>query len=259
MKKLIFTLFAAAFLTANSANAKNIVLGTNNNVVLKGKISNKTVNKAIYEISTHPSKALYLYINSPGGSILAGNTLVSYLKTTPKSVYCIADFAASMAFTILQHCKKRYVMSNSVTMQHEASIGLQNSVPQFLSLLKMILTMINTTEKETAGKIGITYKKYKKKTRSDWWLYGKDSVREGVADKLVTVLCTKKLTKTLHKETIRSFFSSAEVEWSGCPLLTYPITVNGNKKILRNNGVVENNYWNSSTIKEINRYTVNEL
>jgi ATP-dependent Clp protease protease subunit len=259
MKRFLLSLLAILLVSAGTADARNIVLSTTNHVVLKGEISSKSVNKAIYDISTHPSNAIYMYINSPGGSIIAGNSLIDFLKNSPKKVYCIADFAASMAFTILQHCERRYVMNNSVIMQHEASIGLENSVPKFLSLLKMLLAMIYNTEKETASRIGLSYKAYKKHTSSDWWLYGKNAVSKNIADKLVAVRCTKKLTETLEKETLKSFFTTLDVEWSGCPLITYPVKVDGDKSLLQKSEELRNKDWDIDTIKEINRYTVDAL
>ena len=64
---------------------------------------------------------MYIYLSSPGGSVLEGNKLIDQIRTLQLSsvqVVCIADFAASMAFVIFQSCPNRYITTSSILMQH---------------------------------------------------------------------------------------------------------------------------------------------
>jgi len=232
---------------------KAVVLGVNNHVVLNGDINKKLVDDIIFKIASHPKNSLYLYVNSPGGSIHSGNVLVEFLKTTKKKVFCIADYAASMAFTIVQYCHKRLVSNNSILMQHEASLELHDSVPKLLSMLKMIVGKILITETGTAGRLGISYKKYKEKIANDWWIHGGDAVDEGVADEVRSISCTNKLIKQTTTVTpveglmgMHGLLGGAPaipVKVSKCPLIA-PITDNTGR----------HKTWSAEYIKKLNRY-----
>lgn len=229
---IIFSMFIiTSFLYSKKTFAtEKILLTKDNMVLLKDSIDNKTISNTIMRIMTIKSKRVYLYIFSPGGSVLSGNRLINYLKTTDKDVYCIADFAASMAFSIMQHCKKRFVTTNSIMMQHEASLSLaHNSRTKLISFARMLLKVINRLEIDTAKQMGISIKKYKYEISKDWWMYGIDAIKEKAADNIANITCSNELIKATYNETISNMFSSLTVTWSKCPLLQYPIIVNGDK------------------------------
>ena len=77
------------------------------------------------------SKEIYIYISSPGGSVMEGMKIVDLIKSLEKSgrqVSCISDFSASMAFIILQSCPKRLATFSSILMQHQMSLGLEGNI-----------------------------------------------------------------------------------------------------------------------------------
>lgn len=232
---------------------RKLTLSTSNHVVLRGSIDEENVNDVIYKIASHPNKSLYLYINSPGGSIHAGNTMINFLKSTDKQVYCVADYAASMAFSILQYCYKRIASSNSILMQHEAYIKLDDSVSNFMSMLKWLQDMIRHTEAGVAKRLDMPIKKYKHKIAGDWWIYGKHTVSEGVVDEIRLVSCTNKLIK--QKEDAPSTISLGlfstpldvpSTQKSKCPIISPYV----DDAELKNRGD-----WDATYIKKINRYT----
>ena len=77
-----------------------------------------------------------------------------------------------------------------------------------------------------AKKIGLEYETFKKKTYNDWWLSGDNIVLENVADEMVNVKCSKRLTNTNY--TISNGYQ--DFVYSSCPLVNEPIEVinNGN-------------------------------
>jgi len=236
-----------------SQAADKLVLNASNHVVLNGDISEKIVHEVIIKIASHPKKGLYLYINSPGGSVHAGNTMINFLKSTDKKVFCIADYAASMAFYIMQYCHKRIVSNNSVLMQHESSLRIEDSVPNFMSKLKWLRDMINTTETNMAKKLDLSYDEYKGKIAGDWWIYGKHAVDEGIADEVRLVSCTNDLIKTTTGGGVAvaaglfGLTALASPKVSACPIFA-PIVDDTAQAIDRQT-------WNAAYIKEINRYT----
>lgn len=222
LKKLL----AFLFLASAPAYAADITLDVGNVITLRGEINEESVARVSNEILESDKSELYLYIASPGGNIIAGQQLTEVIKHSGKKVKCIASIAASMAFVTLQTCAERYVMDDSIIMQHVASYGLQGQDPNNWSMVRFIRQIIRQLDQEQATRLGLSVPEFKKKTRNDWWLVGREAVDAKAADKLVTVTCTTALTKKRTTMELRGFFVSQKVEFSGCPLVEYPVKVN---------------------------------
>jgi ATP-dependent Clp protease protease subunit len=215
---------ASSFAVANEV-PESITLTSKNTIVLRGEVNSKSIGKVLYDINSSSEKELFLFISSPGGSIFAGNQLVQAIKSSDKKITCIANVAISMAFVILQACETRVSTPVSVTMQHVASYGVSGDSPNNVSMLKFIESMLKEMNEEQAKRIGLPYKKFQAKTRNDWWLYGSSIVKNNVTDGISKVVCSKELTETVIKDTVRVFIFSIKVEFSGCPLIEYPLKV----------------------------------
>lgn len=217
--------FAFAETDEKAENSSRVVLNGKNLVVIKGEIDDESVAIAASQLLESDGKEITIFISSPGGSIVAGNSLISIMKGSGKKTRCIASEAVSMAFVIFQACDERLVLENSIVMQHEASYGLKGQAPNNRSMLNFIESMLKTMDKAQADRIGLSYAEFKSRTRNDWWLFGSAAVDNDVADSLVSVTCSPELSKKHTKQTLRGFFISAEVEWSGCPLVDGPLKV----------------------------------
>ena len=146
MFKSIFNLFigiGAIFIAAST-----ITLSSNNFVSLVGPVTASSVNDVIKSFNSkgvidymEDNKKINLYINSPGGSVFAGNHLVQYIKTLQDSnieVNCIAQNFMSMGFVIMQSCTNRYVMFDSIGMQHQMSLGLHGNIENIRSHFSLL-------------------------------------------------------------------------------------------------------------------------
>ena len=224
MKKLVLLIATLLSFTA-IAKDNAIVLTPNNTISLLGKVDYKSVSGVIQKMYTLSAEKFYLYISSPGGRILAGQSLIGAMKASGKDIECIADFAASMAFVIFQKCKVRHILPHSIIMQHEASYGVNGQAPNIKSMVGFIERMLFVMDTEQAKRLQISYKIFKQKTRDDWWIYGPDILKAKAADNFATVKCSKRLTKSWYKRIFGSFFSSAEktIYFSKCPLILAPI------------------------------------
>jgi ATP-dependent protease ClpP protease subunit len=223
----------ALALVASSANAepvKPLVLQEKGMVVLQGEVNGQTVGKAMAHIMAMEGDEVTLVLNSPGGSVIDGARLIQTMKASGKKFTCYAEFAASMAFVTLQACDVRIVSQSSVVMQHQAAYGIGNNqanrVDSFKKFIEDILNDIDTMQ---AKRMGISVKKLKEISRDDIWLYGQKGVDAGAADVVRPVTCAPELLKKSTKETINTMFGSLEVEWSGCPLITYPSVLDAGK------------------------------
>lgn len=241
MKKFILALVMLVFPSLAMASPRARVqaedktpeMTAKNTVVLRGEVTSSSISRVIRQINESSEKELYLFITSPGGSIIAGNQLVYLLKTTEKKITCVANIAVSMAFVILQACENRVVLPHAIVMQHVASYGLRGEAPNNLSRVKFLHRMIRQMDEAQAKRIGMSYKEFKSKIRNDWWLFGDESVKSNVADRVGTVKCSPELTKSRIKEKVQVFIFTIDVVWSGCPLVEYPVKIGDEETVKR--------------------------
>lgn len=194
-------------------------------ITLKGRVDESTRDDFIEKIMTSNNSHLYIYIDSPGGSVFHMNEMIEHMLFSGKRFTCIARYAVSAAFSILQFCDKRYMMPYSaITMSHNASGGMYGTLPQMKSNLKMWDDIVKNIEKQIAKRLGMPYKKYKYLIANDLWLNFKLAVKYKAIDGPGFITCSKKLTEKKIKKTkkVCSFFGGCnEIEEivSACPIL----------------------------------------
>ena len=225
----MFKSFFSFLIAATFAAATTITLSANNFVSMVGPVTASSVNDVIKSFNTkgvidymEDNKKINLYINSPGGSVFAGNHLVQYIKTLQDSnieVNCIAQNFMSMGFVIMQSCTNRYVMFDSVGMQHQMSLGLHGNIENIRTHFSLLDRINNVIIDMEINKIKIDREFYLKKILSDWWLFGEESVKEGVADKLVTVKCVPSIINDKVKRNDSIFGNNFSIELNKCPIL----------------------------------------
>lgn len=201
----------------------SIHLTPTNHVTLSGPISPESVREASLKLHRLPSQGmpLYLVLNSPGGDIRAGIEFLESIKSI-KNLHTITINGASMASNIAQSIPgKRYVTESSSMMFHRAAGGIQGAFEsgELENRLAYWKSIVLSIEKKNASRIGISIEKYKANVLSEWWIYGKDLISQGVADEIITISCSKELLDGTHKETIMTFFGPVESVVSNCPII----------------------------------------
>jgi ATP-dependent protease ClpP protease subunit len=89
-------------------------------------------------------------------------------------------------------------------------------VEQQLAMWKQV---VRKMEQMNADRVGLTLAQYKSKVINEWWIYGKDSIKQKVADKVTDFECSNVLLKERRTVSIDSFFGKIEFEESACPLV----------------------------------------
>ncbi len=224
MKKILFLILTVI-------NGRSITLTDKNSVSLIDTVNEDSISKIIhdiYEISYNKEKNMYIYLNTPGGSVDDGNRLIetiNYLKDK-KNISCIAHNIASMGFVILQACPYRLGLTSSKVMQHQISTMLSDEKQR----LKTYMNYIDSLEKELihlqADRIKISYNKFIENTYHNWWLTGKDALKNNIIDEIVTIGCGKSLLKTNIKANVSVFTNIITIKtFSKCPLIHKPIDI----------------------------------
>ncbi len=246
--------FAFSIPSINAASS-NVHLTEKNHVVVRGQVTGESVSKWILELNNIKDKDVIVYLNSPGGSVLAGMTFVEQIQQmsrSGKNVVCVADVAASMAFIILQSCPTRYVTSSSILMQHQMSLrlgGQIENVKSYLNFLDNIETDLNQMQ---AAKMKMDPNDFQKLIAHDLWLSGSAIMRYNAADKIVHVSCDSPLLTSVNKEVINTIFGRIVLTYSNCPLARDP--VDANFKGISDTSIIEdlmNKYIPSLAIKNL--------
>lgn len=213
---LMINLFLFTNNCVGAVNTKplNIRFNSTNNIMIKGPIDNDISSKFIYELNLLENKKnVYVYLDTPGGSIDDGMQIVAQIKKYQLS--CIAEKAYSMGFIIFQSCKNRYIMPHSRLMQHQLSYGVRDEKLKIDNYVRFIDSMEKQLVEEQAERIGLDEDEFYEKTINEWWLYGKNILKENCADRFVNVECSVTLTKQNYTNIVGNY----EYTYSKCPLI----------------------------------------
>lgn len=132
---------------------------------------------------------LVLLINSPGGSVMLGNQILSAMEAAKGPVYTVClDLCASMAAIIHQHGDKRYALDRSTLMFHNAAGGMNgDDVYRVQSRLNYILRILEKTDRKIAKRAGMTYEAFRALNEHELWLDAEDAYSLKFADALVAL------------------------------------------------------------------------
>jgi len=217
--------------TSVLAQSPRIVLTENNSIVFNEAVSDVYVAKKSFELmlkssNLSPKSPLYLVLNTPGGSVSAGNNFIDIVKGLNRPVHTVTIFAASMGYQIVQELDNRYIIPSGVLMSHRGAVtGLSGQIPGELNeRLKMIESVLDGMNERASKRIKQDKKAYQQSTANELWLVGQDAVNKKNADLVVLVTCDKSLLSS-YKEEVATIFGSFTVEYSKCPLISYPLSV----------------------------------
>jgi len=168
-------------------------------------------------------KSLYTVLYTPGGSVSTGNSIISTLNGLKRPVHTITIFAASMGFQTAQNLGERYILPTGTLMSHQMSGGVEGSFGSNLETRYAHSTRMGDLMDERAAKrMKLSLKDYKLLIANEWWKDGQDAIDKNAADKVVNIVCTKRLIESKERIAIDTIFGPVYVVFSGCPLLTIP-------------------------------------
>lgn len=141
------------------------------------------------ELASRGEDEIYLVLNSPGGSVLAGTRLINYMKNSGMTIHTVCEgICASMAAQIHQVGKTRSMTLGSVLMFHPASGGVQGTMEQMSNQLGAFSRLVDRLDMEVAKRSGIDYKEFKARLESEYWLESQDAINDGLADSLILLV-----------------------------------------------------------------------
>jgi ATP-dependent Clp protease protease subunit len=152
-------------------------------------LSNLIVAQLLFLESEDPKSDISLYINSPGGSVTAGLSILDTMNFIKPAVstLCVGQ-AASMGAVLL--CggdkKKRFCLSNSRVMIHQPLGSFQGQATDFDIQAKEILNIRKRLNQILSNSTGQTIKKIESDTERDNFMSPEEAKKYGLIDDILT-------------------------------------------------------------------------
>ena len=161
-------------------------------IMLCGEIDDNLANSIVAQLlflaAEDSEKDIYLYINSPGGTITSGMAIFDTMNliAPPVSTICIG-MAASMAAFILACGEKgkRYALPNSEIMIHQPMGGAQGQATEIQIAAKHIIRIRERMNKILSEKTGKPYATIELDTERDNYMFANEALEYGLIDKIM--------------------------------------------------------------------------
>jgi ATP-dependent Clp protease protease subunit len=163
-----------------------------NVIFLVGQVEDHMANLIVAQMlfleAENPEKDIFLYINSPGGSVTAGMAIydtMNFIKPDVSTV-CVGQAASMGSFLLSAGAKgKRYCLPNARVMIHQPLGGFQGQASDFEIHAKEILSIKEKMNRLMAEHTGQKYEKVAKDTDRDNFLSAQEAVDYGLVDNIL--------------------------------------------------------------------------
>ena len=147
------------------------------------------VAQLLYLEAQDPDKDIYLYINSPGGSITAGMAIydtMNYIKCDVSTI-CIGMAASMGAFLLSSGAKgKRYALPNAEVMIHQPLGGMQGQATDIKIHADRIINIKAKLNKLLSEQTGQSLETIERDTERDNFMSAEQAQAYGLVDKVIS-------------------------------------------------------------------------
>jgi ATP-dependent Clp protease, protease subunit len=151
-------------------------------------MANRIVAQMLFLEAEDPEKDIYLYINSPGGSVTAGLGIYDTMNHIRPAVCTICyGLAASMgAFLLSAGAKgKRMSLPHSRIMIHQPSGGAQGQAADIEIQAKEILYLKRQLNESLASHTNQPLERIERDTERDFFMSAKEAMEYGLIDQVI--------------------------------------------------------------------------
>jgi ATP-dependent Clp protease, protease subunit len=161
-------------------------------IFLVGPVNDATANLVVAQMlfleSENPDKDIYLYINSPGGSVSAGLSIYDTMNFVKPDVstMCMGMAASMGSFLLMAGTKgKRIALPNSRIMIHQPSGGAQGQASDIEIQAREIIKTREQLNKIYADRTGQTVDKIAADMERDMWMSPVEALEYGLIDQVL--------------------------------------------------------------------------
>lgn len=160
-------------------------------VFLSGEITDEVANLIVSELlylNSLGSDDIYLYINSPGGSVTAGMAIydtMNFIKADVVTI-CVGMCASMGAFLLSSGCKgKRMSLKNGEVMIHQPLGGVKGQASDIQIHADRIIKMKKKLNSILASNTSKDISVIEKDTERDNYMDAKEALDYGLIDKII--------------------------------------------------------------------------
>ncbi|RAV65270.1 ATP-dependent Clp endopeptidase proteolytic subunit ClpP [Aerococcus urinae] len=161
-------------------------------IMLNGEVNDDMANSVIAQLlfldAQDNEKDIYIYINSPGGSVTAGMAIYDTMQFVNADVVTIVTgLAASMGSILLIGGTKgkRYALPHSEVLIHQPLGGVQGQATEIEISARHILQTKQTLKEIIAERSGQDIDKVEKDMDRDYWMTAKEAKDYGIIDEIM--------------------------------------------------------------------------
>ncbi|MEI5583003.1 MULTISPECIES: ATP-dependent Clp protease proteolytic subunit [unclassified Agromyces] len=147
--------------------------------------ANEIAAKLLLLAAEDPKKDIYLYINSPGGSITAGMAIYDTMQFVPNDIVTVGiGMAASMGQLLLTAGTKgkRYITPNARVLLHQPHGGFGGTASDIQTQAQLILDMKKRLAEITAAQTGKSVEQINRDGDRDRWFNAQEALDYGFVD-----------------------------------------------------------------------------
>ncbi len=161
-------------------------------VFLVGPVNDMTANLVVAQMlfleSENPDKDIFLYINSPGGSVSAGLSIfdtMNFIKPDV-STLCMGMAASMGSFLLMAGAKgKRIALPNAKIMIHQPSGGAQGQATDIEITAREIIKTREQLNRIYADRTGQSYEKIANDMERDFYMSPEEAKTYGLIDQVI--------------------------------------------------------------------------
>ncbi|MBT9488792.1 MAG: ATP-dependent Clp endopeptidase proteolytic subunit ClpP [Rubrivivax sp.] len=161
-------------------------------IFLVGPVNDQSANlvcaQMLFLESENPDKDIFLYINSPGGSVSAGLSVFDTMQWIKPDVstLCMGIAASMGSFLLMAGAKgKRIALPNSRIMIHQPSGGAQGQATDIEIQAREIIKTREQLNRIYADRTGQTYERIAADMERDKWLSPVEAQEYGLIDQVL--------------------------------------------------------------------------
>ena len=151
-------------------------------------IANSIVAQMLFLEGDDPDKDIFLYINSPGGSVTAGMAIydtMQYIKCDVSTI-CVGLAASMGAFLLAAGARgKRKALPNAEIMIHQPSGGARGQATDISIQAEQILRIKRRMNEILSARTGKPVEQVARDTERDYYMTAREALDYGIVDEVI--------------------------------------------------------------------------
>lgn len=156
---------------------------------LDDELANQLIGIMLYLNAEDKSKGIYVYINSPGGSVTCGVGVfdaMNYMKSDVTTI-CVGTAASMASFVLVGGTKgKRLALPHSRIMIHQPDGGSQGQASVVLSESEEVLRIRDSVAQIYSERTGQTLERISRDMNRDQFMSAREAKEYGLVDQIAS-------------------------------------------------------------------------